>query len=196
MIALLLLGTSITILQAQTVTTVTLGGNQYPVVDLTELTRLGGVLTKKECDVRRTTMYGIDPTTDKMISSSNSHSGMWNKKMSSKFQIMKNDYVSGSTKIFTWVNAWNGCKAYTGASDGGGSQAGQWRLPTQKELKMILILYPQLLEQGGMTAFDADVYWSATEYSGADAWYVAFNLGVVRSLSKTLSINVRCVRDL
>lgn len=45
MIALLLLGVCTTILQAQTATTVTLGGTSYPVIDLTELTPLGCVLT-------------------------------------------------------------------------------------------------------------------------------------------------------
>ncbi|WP_455637747.1 Lcl C-terminal domain-containing protein [Parabacteroides sp.] len=194
MIALVSLVTGISILQAQTVSTITLGGNQYPVVDLTELTPLGCVLTKKECDERRTAMYAKTPNAGSMISD-NDQDGAWNKKMSSKFQVMTADYSGGATKI--WVDAWNGCRAYTGASDGGGSQAEQWRLPTQKELKMILVLYPQLLEQGGISAFSADYYWSSTESNTTYAWYVHFSFGFSnRDYPKSNSYRVRCIRDL
>lgn len=195
MIALLLSGIGIAILQAQTVSTVTLGGSQYPVVDLTELTPLGCVLTKKQCDERRAAMYasGVAPNQGSLISGNLTDEG-WNKKMSSKFQVMKADYNSSTT--MAWVDAWNGCKAYNGASDGGGSQAGQWRLPTQKEYKMIVAVYPQLLVQGIMSAFIANSYWIATEYNAMSAHFVAFGNGGMSSSFKTTTYRVRCVRDL
>ncbi|WP_455639590.1 Lcl domain-containing protein [Parabacteroides sp.] len=192
LIVLLSLSIGTTILQAQTVTTVTLGGKQYPVIDLTELTPLGCVLTKKECDERRAAMYAnnINPSSTSLISI-NGTDGAWNKKMSSKFQIMKGDYSNNAT----WVEAWNGCKAYTGSSDGGGSQAGQWRLPTQKEFEMIFLLYPQLLEDKLMSAFGTG-YWHATENNKEEAWNVNFINGITAPNKKVNGSWVRCIRDL
>lgn len=141
-------------------------------------------------------MYAESPDLNSSISK-NGTSEAWNKKMSSKFQIMNNDYVSGSTNTFTWVDAWKGCKAYTGSSDGGGAQAGQWRLPTQKEYKMISVLYPQLLVQGGISPFAVDYYWSSTESGAKYAWHVYFSHGgVYDGLTKTNLYKVRCIRDL
>ncbi|WP_455637617.1 Lcl domain-containing protein [Parabacteroides sp.] len=193
MIVLVSLGTCTAILQAQTVTTVTLGGNQYPVIDLTELTPLGCVLTKKECDERRAAMYAGNITPDATTSISNNLThAAWNKKMSSKFQIMKGDYSTNAS----WMQAWNGCKTYTGASDGGGSQAGQWRLPTQKEFEMINLLYPQLQKQGLMTQLGTG-YWHATEYQNdSNAWNTNFINGITAPNLKTNGSFVRCIRDL
>lgn len=194
MIVLASLGIYTTIVQAQTVTTVTLGGNQYPVIDLTELTPLGCVLTKKECDERRAAMYAGNITPDAATSISNNlTNAAWNKKMSSKFQIMKGDYSTNAS----WMQAWNGCKTYTGASDGGGSQAGQWRLPTLKEFEMINLLYPQLQKQGLMTKLGTG-YWHATEYENNSeyAWNTNFINGIINANLKTNGSFVRCIRDL
>lgn len=193
MIALLSLGTCITVLQAQTVSTVTLGGKQYPVVDLTELTPLGSVLTKKQCDERRAAMYASVPNLSSPISG-NMHDEGWNKKISSKFQIMKADYNNGAT--YNWVNAWNICKTYNGTSDGGGSQAGQWRLPTEKEYKMILVVYPLLLKQKIISAFNNSYFWCSTEYTETFGWVINLNGYVISRDKSTDTYMVRCIRDL
>ncbi|WP_455637720.1 Lcl C-terminal domain-containing protein [Parabacteroides sp.] len=191
-IVLLLSGMGITILQAQTASTITLGGKQYPVVDLTELAPLGCVLTKKQCDERKAEMHAKSPSLTTAISG-NQPNDEWNKKISSKFQVMNADYNNGT---MSWVDAWNNCKNYTGTSDGGSSQAGQWRLPNHKELRMISIVYPQLLAQGLITAFAANFYWSSTEFNNNTAWTVTFLTGYTNYPNKTSANRVRCIRDL
>lgn len=91
-----------------------------------------------------------------------------------------------------WASAWKACKAYKGE----GGNEGDWRLPTQRELLMIWILYPQLIGKGGFTAYSTNYYWSSSEYSANLAWNMLFINGFASSTSKTSSYYVRCIRDL
>ena len=102
---------------------------------------------------------------------------------------MRANHTIGTTD---WTTAYNQCKSYNG--EGGG--AGQWRLPTQRELSMIWILHPQLIGKGGFSAFGANYYWSATENLATYAWGVNFTNGDVLNYNKTSTCRVRCVRDL
>lgn len=111
--------------------------------------------------------------------------GTWNRKMSIKYQVMR-----ANLGTYDWTSAWNACKAYSGE----GGAAGTWRLPTQRELMMILIYHPQLIEKGGFTAFNTQQYWSATEYTtSGNAWNVYF--GNTGYIGKNNKFRVRCVRD-
>ena len=176
-------------LSAQTATTV----NGYPVIDLSALNPLGAVLSSAEASTRRTQMNQQTPSNTAYLgvgSSVSGHNGTWNAKMSIKFQVMRANHTVGTTD---WTTAYNQCKSYNG--EGGG--AGQWRLPTQRELSMIWILHPQLIGKGGFTAFNAGNYWSATESNATNAWIVYFYNGIVYNyFNKTNSYYVRCVRDL
>lgn len=175
-------------LSAQTATTV----SGYPVIDLSALNPLGAVLSSAEASTRRTQMNQQTPSNTTFLGvgeSVSGHNGTWNAKMSIKFQVMRANHTVGTTD---WTTAYNQCKSYNG--EGGG--AGQWRLPTQRELMMIWILHPQLIGKGSFTAFDASNNWSATEYNATDAWTVGFFTGSVYNYDKTNSFYVRCVRDL
>lgn len=175
-------------LSAQTATTV----SGYPVIDLSALNPLGAVLSSAEASTRRTQMNQQTPSNTTFLGvgeSVSGHNGTWNAKMSIKFQVMRANHTVGTTD---WTTAYNQCKSYNG--EGGG--AGQWRLPTQRELMMIWILHPQLIGKGSFTAFDANYYWSATEYNATSAWIVTFYNGYVNNYNKTNSYYVRCVRDL
>lgn len=175
-------------LSAQTATTV----SGYPVIDLSALNPLGAVLSSAEASTRRTQMNQQTPSNTTFLGvgeSVSGHNGTWNAKMSIKFQVMRANHTVGTTD---WTTAYNQCKSYNG--EGGG--AGQWRLPTQRELMMIWILHPQLIGKGSFTAFDANYYWSASEYTATYAWGVSFSSGYVTNYGKTTSRFVRCVRDL
>lgn len=175
-------------LSAQTATTV----SGYPVIDLSALNPLGAVLSSAEASTRRTQMNQQTPSNTTFLGvgeSVSGHNGTWNAKMSIKFQVMRANHTVGTTD---WTTAYNQCKSYNG--EGGG--AGQWRLPTQRELMMIWILHPQLIGKGSFTAFDANFYWSASEYNATTAWGVLFVNGSVYNYGKTGSSYVRCVRDL
>lgn len=175
-------------LSAQTVTTV----SGYPVIDLSALNPLGAVFSSADASTRRTQMNQQTPSNTAYLgvgSSVSDHNGTWNAKMSIKFQVMRANHTVGTTD---WATAYNQCKSYNGE----GGAAGQWRLPTQRELMMIWILHPQLIGKGGFTAFVASYYWSATEGNATNAWYVSFGSGYVNIYNKTVTYRVRCVRDL
>lgn len=171
-------------LSAQIVTTV----DGYPVIDLSALSPLGAVLSYVEADSRRTKMNQLTPTNSTSLPTAGGTNGEWNAKMSIKFQVMRKDR-SPSTD---WANAWALCRSY----DSEAGRAGEWRMPTQRELQMIWILHPQLIGKGGFTAFYVSNYWSASEASASYAWLVRFVNGGVYDRAKTDLPFVRCVRDL
>ena len=131
-------------------------------------------------------------------------------RLSRKFRVQK-----GNPGQKTWQDAVNYCNNLNeeGKTD--------WRLPSQRELMLIWLLggssnvtsgdknntgvgsaskpvnTPYLYQQSGLTAFSADYYWSATEYSDGSyyAWYVSFSSGYTYSYPKTYRYYVRCVRD-
>lgn len=134
-------------------------------------------------------------------------------RMSRKFRVQK---AQSQSSTVTWENAKSYCDNLTeeGYSD--------WRLPSERELMMIWLLggnsnvtlgdknntgvgsaskpvnTPYIYQQSGFTAFSADFYWSATDYSGysTHAWNVYFSNGLTNNYrDKTTSGYVRCVRD-
>ncbi|MCL3850844.1 DUF1566 domain-containing protein [Parabacteroides sp. GYB001] len=184
---LLLLIFSAGSMSAQEVTT----PNGYPVIDLSALNPLGAVLSSADAASRRTTMNQQTPSNiaylavGKPVSGFN---GIWDAKMSIKYQVMQADLGS----ITDWASAWNQCKSYSGE----GGDAGTWRLPTHRELQMICILHPLLIGKGNFTAFKANNYWDASEDTETYACLVRFTDGNVGSNIKTILYYVRCVRDL
>lgn len=170
-------------LSAQVVSTTT----SYPVIDLSALSPLGALLSYDVAVYRCTQMNKLKPDNTTSVSAA-TENGEWNAKMSVKFQIMRTDRSTGTD----WANAWALCKSYSSES----GSAGQWRLPTQRELQMIWILHPQLIGKEGFSAFSASYYWSAMEYNANDAWIVDFSKGGVGNFSKANTYWVRCVRDL
>jgi len=106
------------------------------------------------------------------------------------FEVAANDLG----ERLNWNNALFGCTAYSQP----GSSAGEWRLPTQKELKLIYDKKSLLI---GVGSFQEDYYWSSTENSQkpiVGAWSLQF-LSTGASDSQPIKANrgcVRCVRDL
>nr|WP_099465362.1 DUF1566 domain-containing protein [Parabacteroides provencensis] len=185
--------------QPLTVTPMATTINGYPVIDLSALNPLGCLLPLSEANSRREAMHACTPSNTEYLSvgqAVSNHSGTWNAKMSTRYQVMRDKLTnsSGGTSM-TWADAWNACKAYSGE----GGTAGQWRLPTQRELQMIWVLHPQLIGKGGFTT-NNDYTWTATEGSdgkAGNAWTVSLYSGSTnRSFSKTNNLYVRCVRDI
>ncbi|MFV0580596.1 MAG: DUF1566 domain-containing protein [Parabacteroides gordonii] len=179
-------------LSAQTATTV----SNYPVIDLSALNPLGVVLASADASARRTQMNQQTPSNTTILGvgeSVSAHNGTWNAKMSIKYQVMRANHTIGTTD---WTTAYNQCKSYNGE----GGSAGQWRLPTQRELQMIWILHPQLIGKGSFNAYSTGYYWSSTEYGGSypnQAWPVDFTNGyTANGVNKTNTYSVRCIRDL
>ena len=118
--------------------------------------------------------------------------------LSSEFEVAAEDCsstnapgVTQSGNTYIWDNALPACAAYTQA----GTSAGQWRLPTIKELETI---YAKKDGLTGVGSFASDHYWSATELSGASygAWAVYFSIGNTDGSGKSSHHYVRCVRDI
>ncbi|SEG19792.1 Lcl domain-containing protein [Parabacteroides chinchillae] len=173
--------------------------NGYPVIDLSALNPLGCLLSLSEANSRREAMHACTPGNTEYLSvgqAVSNHAGTWNAKMSTRYQLMRDKLTnsSGGTSM-TWADAWNACKAYSGE----GGTAGQWRLPTQRELQMIWVLHPQLVGKGGFIATN-NSFWTATEGSdgkAGNAWAVNLYYGTTnRSIPKTSNYSVRCVRDI
>lgn len=177
---------------AQKVITNHTSASGYPVIDVSELARLGCVWTRAEAAVRRTERNAQTVSANAFVSpagkDASGENGNWNAKMSPLFQVMRADLNAAQP----WVTAYDACRTYSGE----GGAAGQWRLPTQKELQKIYALQSQLAGKGGFTAFDAGTYWSCTESNPNYAWFVSFYDGFTSSYDKTGTSRVRCVRDL
>ena len=92
----------------------------------------------------------------------------------------------------TGSNAPSACASYTQA----GTSAGQWRLPTIKELETI---YAKKDELTGAGSFSSLYYWSATELSSDSdwAWGVNFYDGGTHPMNTKSDYigSVLCVRD-
>lgn len=106
----------------------------------------------------------------------------WTGKTSTAAQITHNEcktesYAPGFCASYERVNA-----------NGQGLTAGKWWLPSLGELMMIYanmrkINYALSLINGA-TQLAETWYWSSTEYSAADAWYLYLNDGVAGNLTK------------
>ena len=119
--------------------------------------------------------------------------------VSARFEVAAEDCnstnapgVTQSDRKYTWTDAQLACAAYSQS----GTSAGQWRLPTLKELQLICSKNSELT--GSLTSYSS--YWATTEYI-ADyyiygAWNVYTNTGSAYSDAKSTSYYVRCVRDI
>ena len=100
--------------------------------------------------------------------------------------------VTQTSNKYTWDNALLACAAYSQA----GTSAGQWRLPTIKELGLI---YSKKSQLTGVGSFSSLYYWSATELSSDSdwAWGVNFYDGGTHPMNTKSDYigSVLCVRD-
>lgn len=108
--------------------------------------------------------------------------------VSARFEVASADLSEKKN----WADAKSGCASYTQT----GTSAGDWRLPTQRELMLMWVMK----SQGRLTGLSwaGDYYWASTEDNSAkiDAWYVDFSDGYTFSMGKiNNSRYVRCVRD-
>lgn len=82
----------------------------------------------------------------------------------------------------------------------GANDKGKWYLPTLAQLMAVWRIFRGIKENtsyADYSAFGADYYWGATEYTEAYAWNVSFKDSYVNSnLIKNSGYFVRCVRDL
>lgn len=172
-------------LSAQTVTTDSEG---RPVIDLSDLSPLGVVLSSEEAASRRTQMNALTPDNTTSLPEGG-YDGEWNAKMSIKYQVTQKDMSTSSD----FASAWKLCKEYS--SEGG--IAGEWRLPTISELFQIYVLHPQLAgTQGFANLSGSAIYASATEYSASGIIFMRFENVQSNRAGKTEKYSVRCVRDL
>ena len=121
--------------------------------------------------------------------------------VAARFEVAKDDcdvdnprsvVPESNPNEYYWATALLACAAYT--QDG--SWAGQWRLPTKKELELIFAKKELL---SSITNTDGDFYWSATESNSDDAyaWRGGANDDDWEPMPKTPSYySVRCVRDI
>lgn len=91
------------------------------------------------------------------------------------------------------------CNAYERINAGGkGLKAGAWWLPSLGELYLMFANYTKinyaLSKISGATLLSRDAYWSCTEYSATNAWYLGFSDGVQGiSLKSSSQFRVRPV---
>ena len=159
---------------------------------------------------------GVDEASlfpDKLTASATGNETTTDNRMSRKFRVQKNQ---NSTKL-TWADAVSYCDNLVEEN------CDNWRLPSQRELMLIWtmggnstvsegnvndtgvgdnstkpISSSYLYQQSDFTAFVADYYWPATQYSldNNNAWGVTFNNAYTTYDRKKIdSYNVRCVRD-
>lgn len=145
----------------------------------------------------------------------NSQNSTINNQLSPRFQVAKSDcLLSGSTgaATMTWsqANGWTtasdnsssagvaaspatGCNAYSET----GYPAGTWRLPTQREMYIILFMRKELIVgQDGYTKMAAANYWTASNLGGTLGWYQVTGNVTVGFGGKTTLMSARCIRDL
>lgn len=136
-----------------------------------------------------------------------------NATVSPRFQVGKADAsLLGLFTTGTWAaaNGWlanvdlgiidvtialTGCQSYGEAlllAD-----AGQWRVPTQRELILIYLVHKELESRSGFANFNTtDNYWSSTQGVGTTAWAMNMNTGANFSAPRGNAYRVRCVKDL
>lgn len=124
-----------------------------------------------------------------------------------KFRVAKDNAVdkNGLSVTMTWYEAagvsngtynpdgYAACSEYS--EEANRNDKGLWRLPTIRELKLIIDKKNLLI----LSSLPANgYYWSATECSpdNGDAWYVSFSYNNPHNCNKNSINPVRCVRDL
>lgn len=105
--------------------------------------------------------------------------------VSARFEVAAADLP----EQMAWADALTGCAGYTQA----GTSAGDWRVPTQRELMLVWVMLPS-------TEFTFETsfwHWSSTRHrnSALHAWGQSFLAGAMSSYKKISTAYVRCVRD-
>lgn len=107
--------------------------------------------------------------------------------VSARFEVASAD-LSG---LMDWSSAQSGCASYSQS----GASAGNWRLPTQRELMLIWVMQ----KKGQLTglSFIDGQYWSHTTYSPRtdSFWVTRLGTGEVKALNYTKKGYARCIRD-
>lgn len=114
--------------------------------------------------------------------------------LSASFEVAKDDCNSTNSIIlekesYTWTEATSVCSAY---SENGVS----WRLPTQRELMSISVMYNSGYLKG-ITAFKTSLdYWTSThQKQGYNSWRFSFADNRMTTALIASQFFVRCVRD-
>lgn len=136
-------------------------------------------------------------TTDATLTSNgtnsltNISSALSNEKVFRVFEISKKPLRPQSTMIdFNWLEAIESC--YNLLDDGGG-----WRLPTERELSLMLILEYKILEIKGFERISTVYLWSATHSANRYSAYHFSSFGQsLRDYPKTGTAYARCIRDI
>lgn len=145
-----------------------------------------------------------------------SYNSTTNTKLPKRMQVAKVDCkLNGTTgaSTMTWAEAvgWTttsnsasttvvaspatGCNAYYENTDA--SDKGTWRIPTQKELYIILLINPELKANASYTPLQINQYWMSTPFGSTAAWYMGvYNYMFGPSSGKTSLHYVRCIKDL
>lgn len=106
--------------------------------------------------------------------------------------------VSDTDNYTTYPNMDTWCRIFnqTAAENQGFSD---WYIPSLGQLAQIYLnmtaINNALTMIGGQT-IASSYYWSSSEYSSNNGWYVNFNIGVVSNFNKVNSGRVRFVRDI
>lgn len=88
-----------------------------------------------------------------------------------------------------------GCAAYFEV--GVNAIPGKWRLPTQREMNLITICRFELNAVAGFTPINlAGHYWTSSQVNANSGWAMSMEVSAMSVRSKTLSLWVRCIRDL
>ena len=112
-------------------------------------------------------------------------------RVAAKLQVARNNVA---TTGLNWSTAVRLCASYGESS----TDAGSWRLPTLRELRLIYVFCLMTKQASSVSvSMDNYTYWAATEQTTSNAWGLNFVSGRVFTLSKSSTVGyVRCVRDL
>lgn len=142
----------------------------------------------------------------------NSQNSTINNQLSPRFQVAKTDCLLNGSSTMTWsqANGWTtasdasgstgvvaspatGCQAYSET----GAPAGTWRLPTQREMYIILFMRKELLVgQDSYTKMSAGTYWTASNLGATLGWYAITGNNTVAFGGKSTLLSARCIRDI
>lgn len=145
----------------------------------------------------------------------NGNNSTINSQLSRRFQVAAVNcllYGSSGSAGMTWAqaNGWTsvsdnsnntgviaspatGCQAYSET----GAPAGTWRLPTQREMYIILFMRREIAAgQDGFVKLSGAQYWTSSTLGGTLGWYGVVGNSTLAFGGKTTNQLVRCIRDL
>lgn len=138
------------------------------------------------------------------------HSDAVNATFPAKFAVAKSDLAQIGT--WAWACGWNtpansavsgvpasviptGCAAYF--EPGLDAGIGKWRVPTQREMCLIVIARFELATVPGYTQIGANsTYWTSTQSNATRSLAITMSGSSMFIRDKTIAFSVRCIRDL